>query len=129
MTFRHLAFLGLAACGAKRGGDAQPSGPPINMVESTVVVESCPDAHQMNSKLADEAIHKLVEPCGSVPGGAAHFMAILVPGGRIELTAPNGDPAGGVVPTCVLEHQLSHRVLLQNPCKFDVRIDQGKVGQ
>jgi hypothetical protein len=122
MSFRHLAFLGLAACGAGRHGSG-----PINIVDATVVVESCPDAHRMNARAADDAIRKLVEPCGTIPGGSAHFMAILVPGGRIELAAPDGDPAGGVVPTCVLEHQLLHHVLLQSACKFDVHLDQGKI--
>ena len=127
MSLRTLVFLSLAACGARSGTDARPSGHPINVVSSTVVLESCPDAHRMNSKLADDALQKLVDSCGSLLGGAAHFMAILVPGGRIELTAPNGDPASGVVPTCVLEHQLLHRVSLQSPCKFDVRLDQGQM--
>ena len=133
MSFvRVLPFLLVASACASRTPDSaapQPSSlaAPINIVESTVVVGSCPDAKWMNSKQAEDSIRKLVEPCAKVPGGMSHFAATLQPGGRIELAGPDGDPASGIVPTCVLEHQLTHRVLLKNACKFDVHLSEGKM--
>lgn len=101
---------------------AEPSSS-VSLVNAAVVVSSCPDAAKMNSRQAQISIEKLVSPCTHVPGGAAHFAATLLPGGRIELGSPAGDPAEGVVPTCVLKHRLQHTVLLRKPCIFDVRLD------
>ncbi len=95
----------------------------VSLVNAAVVVSSCPDAAKMSSRQAQIAIEKLVSPCTQVPGGAAHFAATLLPGGRIELASPAGDPAEGVVPTCVLKHRLQHTMLLGKPCMFDVRLD------
>lgn len=105
----------------------EPQGPDIGIVDATVVVDSCPDAKTMNAKSAHAAIRKLVEPCSSVPGGAAHFSTTLMPGGRVMLASPSGNPDDGVVPTCVLSNQLTHRVLLRKPCKFDVKLEERKV--
>ena len=107
---------------------AEPSaeaatGPSMSIVNAAVVVASCPDAPKMNSRLAQVSIEKLVSPCKKVPGGAAHFAATLQPGGRIELASPTGDPAEGVVPTCVLTHKLQHQVFLKKPCMFDVQLE------
>ena len=103
------------------------SGPDIGIVNSTVVIDSCPDAKTINQKNARAAIGNLVSPCSQVPGGAAHFSATLMPGGRIVLASPSGDTADGVVPTCVLSKQLTHRVLLKKPCKFDVQLEERKM--
>lgn len=97
--------------------------PHVSWVRSEVIVSSCPDAAKMSSKQARLAIERLVEPCTTVPGGAAHFAATLLPGGRIELGSPTGDVAEGVVPTCVLKHQLRHLVLLSKPCMFGVQLE------
>jgi hypothetical protein len=105
--------------------DAAPSEP-ISLVTSMVIVEACPDSKRLDTKLANREIDELVGPCKSVPGGAAHFSATLVPGGRVELASPSGDPSGGVVPTCLVQNagQLRHKLRLTKPCKFDVRLEE-----
>jgi len=99
----------------------------LALVNASVVLGKCPDGAKMDSRSANVAIHKLVEPCSMVPGGAAHFSATLLPGGRIELASPSGDTAAGMVPTCVLQNQLRHRVLLRSPCEFDVALEERAV--
>lgn len=101
-----------------------PAESPVSMVETAVVLEQCFDSKTMNAKAARDAIRKLVDPCAAVPGGSAHFAATLKPDGTIELAAPSGDTAEGVVPTCVLKNKLSHKVMLQHACKFDVKLDE-----
>ena len=105
--------------------DAAPSEP-ISLVTSMVVVEACPDARRLDSKLANREIEELLGPCKKVPGGAAHFAATLLPGGRVELASPAGDPTEGVVPTCLVQHvgQLRHKLRLTRACKFDVKLEQ-----
>jgi hypothetical protein len=99
---------------------------PISLITSMVIVEACPDSKQLDSKLANREIEELLGPCKKVPGGAAHFSATLLPGGRVELASPSGDPIGGVVPTCVLRTatQLRHKLRLAKACKFDVKLEQ-----
>jgi hypothetical protein len=87
------------------------TAPPVSVVSSEVVVSACPDAKSLNIKAAREAIRRLVDPCAMIPGGSAHFSATLLPNGQVELASPSGDPAEGVVPTCVLRHRLVHQVL------------------
>ena len=91
-----------------------------------VIVEACPDSKRLDTKLANREIDELVGPCKKVPGGAAHFSATLLPGGRVELASPSGDPAAGVVPTCVLQNatQLKHKLRLARACKFDVKLEE-----
>jgi hypothetical protein len=91
-----------------------------------VIVEACPDAKQLDTKRATREIEELLGPCKKVPGGAAHFSATLLPGGRVELASPSGDPTDGVVPTCVLRNatQLRHKLRLDKACKFDVVLEQ-----
>jgi hypothetical protein len=98
-----------------------------SMVNASAVIAACPDARKMSAKIATDAINQLVEPCAQVPGGKAHFSATLLPGGRIELAAPDGKVAEGIVPTCVLSHGLTHRVLLSRPCTFDVQLEERKL--
>ncbi|MDI1446736.1 hypothetical protein [Polyangium sp. 6x1] len=123
-----LALYALVPLGCA-GTQQQPQGPDIGVVDAQVVVvaESCPDQKTMNAKSAHATIQKVVEPCNTIPGGAAHFSTTLMPGGRIMLASPSGDPADGVVPTCVLSNQLTHRVFLKKPCKFDVKLEERKV--
>ena len=110
-----------------------PSGsaaglPNVAEVAADVVVLDCPDSAKLNPRAAEGSIHRLVEGCTTVPGGIAHFAATLQPGGRIELAAPDGNTAEGVVPTCVLKHELVHKLPLHQACKLDVRLSERKPG-
>lgn len=118
------AFLLLGACKTSSSTSPAAEAPEsdVSIVEAAVVVAECPDSKTMNARAAREAIRKLVDPCAAVPGGSAHFAATLMPDGRIALAAPSGDPAEGVVPTCVLQNKLAHRVPLKQACKFDVQL-------
>ncbi len=98
-----------------------------SLVNATSVVSACPDSKRMNTRAGANAINHLVEPCAAVPGGRAHFSATLLPGGKIELASPEGNPADGVVPTCVLHSGLRHKVQLRSPCTFDVQLEERKV--
>lgn len=91
-----------------------------------VVIEACPDSRRIDSKAANREIDELVGPCKKVPGGAAHFAAILLPGGHVELASPSGDVSEGIVPTCLLQErkQLRHKLKLTTACKFDVKLEQ-----
>lgn len=113
---------------ASEGSATQPDAgePPISLVTSFVIVEACPDSRRIDPKKANREIDELVGPCKSVPGGAAHFAATLIPGGRVELASPSGDPTEGVVPTCLLQHQtqLKHKLRLTERCKFDVKLEE-----
>jgi hypothetical protein len=99
---------------------------PISLVTSMVVVEACPDSRKLDSRAANREIDELVGPCKKVPGGTAHFSATLLPGGRVELASPSGDPSEGVVPTCLVQKlgQLKHKLKLKTACKFDVKLEQ-----
>jgi hypothetical protein len=103
-----------------------PPDPAISLVTSMVIVDACPDSKKLDTRLATREIEELVGPCKKVPGGAAHFAATLLPDGRVELAAPSGDVADGVVPTCLLQKQtqLKHKMRLKTACKFDVRLEQ-----
>jgi hypothetical protein len=128
-----LAALFVAACAGKSVPPPEPAesapaeGPVASGVNATVIVSKCPDAAHVNVKAAQDAIQRLVGPCASVPGGRAHFSATLQPGGNIVLASPEGDPAEGVVPTCVLKNKLSHRIPLRSPCALDVQLDERTV--
>jgi hypothetical protein len=122
-----------AACSAPANPapkDPKPADPPpdpaISLVTSMVVIDACPDSKRIDSKAANREIDELVGPCKKVPGGAAHFSAILLPGGQVELASPTGDPTEGIVPTCVLQQQkqLKHKLKLTKACKFDVKLEQ-----
>ena len=106
--------------------DAGAAEANISLVTSMVIVDACPDAKLLDTKLATREIEELVGPCKKVPGGAAHFAATLLPDGRVELAAPSGAIADGVVPTCLLQKQtqLKHKIHLKTACKFDVRLEQ-----
>ena len=130
-----LAWLATASCAHKPAASSTSTGPPgpaerpRSMVTSSVVLDACPDSPRMSAKQAAREIDELVGPCTTIPGGAAHFAAILLPDGRIELASPTGDPAEGVVPTCVVQTaaQLRHKLKLKGACKFDVKLEERKV--
>ena len=96
------------------------------MVTSSVIMDACPEAAKLNTKQASKEIAELVSPCTKIPGGAAHFSATLLPGGRVELGSPSGNPDEGVVPTCLVKSQaqLKHRLKLQSACRFDVKLEE-----
>jgi hypothetical protein len=139
-TARILVALAVG-CGPKAASTGTPLPPPppdaanehaISLVTSVVVVDACPDYRKLDSKSARREIDELVGPCKTVPGGAAHFSATLLPGGRVELAAPTGeDPSEGVVPTCLLQqhNQLKHKLRISSPCRFDVKLEQRLAGQ
>ena len=131
-----IAWLAIAACGPSAAPPTPPRPDPrplpptepgreMSMVTSAVIVDACPDWKHIDSKRAGKEIEELVGPCIKVPGGAAHFSATLVPGGRVELASPTGDPGDGTVPTCVVQtaRQLKHRIKLKSPCKLDVKLE------
>jgi hypothetical protein len=132
--------VSVAACSKHRGDTETPASPspeaasssasapvapPISLMHASAVVRDCPDAKWMHTGAAHKAIQKVIDPCIVVPGGKAHFSASLLPGGRIELASPTGDPDQGVVPTCVLKNQnLRHQVFLKHACAFDVVLEE-----
>jgi hypothetical protein len=129
--------LGLVASGGLLLGACAPKPPaePVadvprtvtSMVSASAIINACPDARRMNARTATDTINQLVEPCAQVPGGKAHFSAVLLPGGKIELAAPDGKVSEGVVPTCVLSHGLTHKVTLTKPCGFDIQLEERKL--
>ena len=129
-----IACLGLAACS---GAQLEPvTDDPVvddvpksmtSLVNATSVVSACPDSKHMNARAAANAIDHLIEPCATVPGGEAHFSATLLPGGKIELAAPEGNLQGGLVPPCALKGGLHHKVKLMHACTFDVQLEERKV--
>lgn len=132
-----MILIVVAVLGCGTSGRTEPQGPlppppdagvtePISLVTSMVVVDACPDSRKLDPKAANREIDELVGPCKKVPGGTAHFSATLLPGGRVELASPSGDPAEGVVPTCLVQKlgQLKHKLQLTKACKFDVKLEQ-----
>lgn len=129
-----LAAVGLAtlcACSSQPPpGPAQPeepAAPPLSLMNATVIAKTCPDVTRTNARAAESAIKKLVEPCTKIPGGDAHFTATMLPGGRIVLGSPDGDPTEGTVPTCVVKNQLTHKIQLRKPCEYRVYLEERSI--
>ncbi|HSN97189.1 MAG TPA: hypothetical protein VLS89_02790 [Candidatus Nanopelagicales bacterium] len=123
------ALLGLASCSstpppAEPAKPAEPEPAPIALVNATVLATTCPQVTQYNARMAENAIRKLVEPCTKIPGGGARFTATMLPGGKIELGSPEGDPTEGVVPMCVVKNQLTHKIFLKKACVFRVELEE-----
>ena len=120
-----LGFALTASCARTKPPEAvtPKPAPPVSQVITSFVVQKCPDAPKMNSRKAETALRQMLSPCDKVPGGSVHFKATLMPGGRIELASPSGEPDDGVVPICALKHTLTHPVFLERPCTFDVRLE------
>lgn len=141
MTLRIGLAIALAviASGCRSKGTAAPApadptsatsattGVEIAMVDATVVVKDCPDSAKLDPGAVAKTLRKLVDGCTGVPGGAAHFSATLLPSGRIELAAPDGNVAAGVVPTCVLKNPLVHKLPLKSACHTDVAVEEKNV--
>jgi hypothetical protein len=124
-----LGFALTASCARTKPPEVvtpSPAPPTVAQVETSFVVQKCPDAAKMNSRKAETALRQMLSPCDKVPGGSVHFAATLMPGGRIELTSAQGEPGEGVVPICVLKHTLTHPVSLERPCTFDVRLEASR---
>jgi hypothetical protein len=126
--FRRALVIALAgACSSHAPAPAKPPpGRPVAMVTSWVVLEACADSAKINSKQAAKEIEELIGPCTAIPGGTAHFSATLMPGGKVELGSPAGDPEAGVIPTCLIQaaNQLRHKVKLKSPCRFEVKLEE-----
>lgn len=121
-----VLILGCGGAPAPVAEPPAPDGPEVSMVTSSVIMDACPEAAKLNTKQASKEIAELVSPCTKIPGGAAHFSATLLPGGRVELGSPSGNPADGVVPTCLVQSQsqLKHRLRLRSACRFDVKLEE-----
>jgi hypothetical protein len=117
-----LALLAaIAACAAGPPKEPPAAGRPAQMVNATVLTNGCQTLGNNSAKLAESAMHQLVEGCATVPGGSAEFSATLQPGGRIDIAGAAGQD---VIPTCVLKHALVHKVPLTRPCRLDVKLEQ-----
>jgi hypothetical protein len=106
--------------------EAEASEPPpeLEYVAATLMFTDCETVSNSKARVAQSTMRRLVEACTEVPGGTAQFTATLLPGGRIELTAPDGGL--GTVPTCVLRHELRHKVAISKPCTLQVQMSQKK---
>ena len=112
----------LCACSSK-AADRRAS---MVTTSSMIVVDACPQSKQLDPKRAGKEIEELIGPCTKIPGGSAHFSAILLPGGRVELASPAGGPQLGVVPTCLIQTQaqLRHKLPLVKSCRFDITLEE-----
>ncbi|MBK9000043.1 MAG: hypothetical protein IPM35_30360 [Myxococcales bacterium] len=129
-----LCSLPLLACagGAEPKPAATPTasatpesaGPKVSVVEGSVMLGECPA--KLDKKKAEQTMNDLVSGCDDVPGGTAKFQATLRPGGRIEISAPDGSDQG-TVPICVIKHKLSHKLFLAKPCTLAVQIEAKSV--
>jgi hypothetical protein len=104
---------------------APPTGPKVAVVEGSVMLKECPA--KLDKKEAEKTMNGLVGACDKVPGGTASFQATLLPGGRIEISAPDGSDEG-TVPICVVKHALKHKLFLAKPCTLAVQIEEKSVG-
>jgi hypothetical protein len=115
MSLVTLAGLAVACSGSPRA----------QLVSATIATNGCATLTGVNSRLAQEAMQKLVDGCTSVPGGSTKFTVTLLPGGRIEL--PQGPDQPETIPTCVLKNDLRHRVQLPKACSLVVRLEETSV--
>lgn len=102
----------------------EPAGPKVAVVEGSVMLGECPA--KLDKKKAEQTMNDLVGACDNVPGGTAKFQATLRPGGRIEISAPDGSDQG-TVPICVIKHKLQHKLFLTKPCTLAVQIEEKSV--
>lgn len=134
-SFGWLLIMVLASC--TRAHEPEPStapaasaeeaadeSPAVGFVDATIMFTNCGKVAKMNARSAQRTMRLLVEACEEVPGGSAEFTATLSPDGRIELAALDGGL--GTVPTCVLRHELKHKVAVSKPCTMQVRMTEKK---
>jgi hypothetical protein len=115
--------VGIVGCASN---PQSPPARPAQIVNATILVNSCGELGKTSARLAESAMYQLVEGCTSVPGGSVQFSATLVPGGRVDIQAADAG-ASDVIPMCILKHPLVHKVPLTKPCNLDVKIEQGTV--
>ena len=131
-----LPLLSLG-CGASRPAEPSAAGAasattksaevaPVAMLDATILFTDCSAVSDMNAKLAERTMRRLVEACDTVPNGKAQFVATLMVGGRIEITAAEG--ADQTLPICVLKHQLQHQVKVKQACKMQIQMEQKSSG-
>lgn len=102
---------------------ATPAKPRVVVVEGSVIVRDCPAKLH---KQARKTLDALVGDCENVPGGSARFLATLQPGGRIEISAPDGSDEG-TIPICVLKNKLRHKLFITKDCAVEVRIEENSL--
>jgi hypothetical protein len=113
------------ACATAPPPPPAPEPPKAQLVSATIATNGCATLAGVNSRLAEEAMYKLVDECASVPGGSTKFTVTLLPGGGIEL--PQGPDQPETIPTCVLRNGFRHRVRLPKPCTLVVKLEQKSV--
>ena len=125
-----LVALGVVSCTKPQpsttpavapSASAPPPGKAVAVVEGSILVRECPA--KLDPKQARKTLDMLAGDCTSVPGGSAKFLATLLPGGRIEIAAPDGSDEG-TIPICVLKNKLRHRLLIKKSCAFEVQIEE-----
>jgi hypothetical protein len=114
-----------AACATSPPLPTPPEPPKAQSVSATIATNGCATLAGVNSRLAQEAMYKLVDECASVPGGSTKFTVALLPGGGIEF--PQGPDQPDTIPTCVLKSGLRHRVRLPKPCTLVVKLEERSV--
>jgi len=137
VTVARIAFLLLvvvtASC-AKQSDSKAPSPPApsssapppprVAVVEGSVLVKDCPA--KLHASVARKTLDALAGDCQSVPGGRARFLATLEPGGRIQISAPDGSQEG-TIPICVLQNKLRHKLFIRKSCTLEVTIEESSV--
>ena len=101
-----------------------PAPPRVAVVEGSVLLKDCPA--KLHASVARKTLDALAGDCQSVPGGRARFLATLEPGGRIEISAPDGSQEG-TIPICVLQNKLRHKLFIRKPCTLEVTIEEASV--
>ncbi len=87
-----------------------------------MLVNRCASLGPANARLAEAAMNKLVDGCGSFSGNAVHFSATLLPGGAIQFEA--GSDRSEAIPVCALSHPLTHGLQLKKSCSLDVALSE-----
>ncbi len=127
-----VAFVACSGGTGKARATPPPADPerPTAVVTSSIVLDQCAPAKQVDPVKAGKEIETMVARCKSIPGGRAHFSATLMPDGQVQLGDPEGNPAAGMIPTCLLQAKgaLKHKLRMPQPCKFDVRLEESTNG-
>ena len=103
-----------------------PAEPQISLVTSFVVVEACPEAKKLDTRLATREIEELVGRASQSRAARRTSRRRSCPVDASSSQSPSGDPAEGIIPTCLVQSagQLKHKLRLTKSCKFDVKLEQ-----